>query len=61
MCSSLSDEIGALVFTLRSRRMTLREQAIYYNHLRFSPPARSLESRLESLAVELRYLKESMK
>lgn len=60
MCSSLSDEIGALVFRLRSRRLTLREHAIYYNHLRLAPPAFDLESRIESLAVELRHLKESM-
>lgn len=59
MCSSLSDEIGALVFRLRSRRLSLREQAIYYNHLRLSPPVYTLESRLESLLIELQHLRKT--
>jgi len=60
MTMCLSDEIGALVFNLRSRRLTLREQAIHYNLMRFTPPALTLESRLDSLAVELRHLKENL-
>lgn len=59
-CSSLSDEIGLLVFRLRSRRLTLHEQAIYYNHLRFSSPVHTLESRLESLRIELQHLRKNL-
>lgn len=60
MTTSLSDEIALLVFRLRAQRTTLHEQAIHYNLLRLSSPTYSLESRLDSLAVELRHLKESI-
>lgn len=60
MTTSLSDEIAFLVFRLRSTRLTLREQAIYYNHIRLSPPVHTLETRLESLVIELRHLRKNL-
>lgn len=58
--SNLEGEIALLVFKLRAARMSLRESAIYYNSLRLTPPAYSLESRLESLAVEIAYLRKRL-
>lgn len=60
MTTSLSDEIAFLVFRLRSARLTLHEQAIYYNHIRLSPPVHTLETRLESLVIELRHLRKNL-
>lgn len=58
--SNLEGEIALLVFKLRAARMDLRESAIHYNLLRLSPPAHSLESRLESLSAEIAHLRKSM-
>ena len=58
--SDLEGEIAFLVFKLRAARMSLREQAIYYNCLRLTPPAYSLESRLESLAAEITHLRKRL-
>lgn len=60
MTTFLSDEIALLVFSLRSQRMTLKEQAIYYNHLRLTVPVYSVESRLESLRIELQHLRKRL-
>jgi hypothetical protein len=58
--SRLESEIALTVFKLREDRISLRESAIRYNMLRLSPPKHCLESRLESLTVELRHLKEQI-
>jgi hypothetical protein len=55
--SDLESEIAFTVFRLREDRLSLRESAIHYNMLRLSPPKHCLESRLDSLTVELRHLK----
>lgn len=60
MSSDLESQVALLVADLRAARMTLKESAIYYNSLRLTPPAYSLESRLESLAVEIAYLRKRL-
>lgn len=49
-----------LVVHLRAARMTLRQSAIHYNCLLRNPPRHSLESRIDSLAAEIAYLRKAL-
>lgn len=58
--SNLEAEIAMLVVHLRAARMTLRQSAIHYNCLLRNPPRHSLESRIDSLAAEIAYLRKAL-
>lgn len=59
--SNLESEIALLVFRLRTDRMSLREEAVYYNRLRIEQPATGIESRLESLSQEIKHMRKSLR
>lgn len=58
--SNLESAIALLVVDLRHRRMSLRESAIYYNHLRRCDVDHTLETRVDSLLIEIRHLRKSL-
>lgn len=58
--SDLESQVALLVADLRAARMTLKESAIHYNCLLRTPPAKGLESRLDSLSVEIAHLRKRL-
>lgn len=52
--SDLESQIALLTFSLKMRRLSGREKAVYFNRLVRAKPRKGLEARVEDLITELR-------
>lgn len=52
--SSLESQVALLTFSLKMRRLTEAEKAVYFNSLVRADPRVGLEDRIEDLIAELR-------